>query len=143
LDFDRTTQRRRERGSPGSRVSARFSGEARPEVNVSGITEPPGASGGDDEVHRVELSPMVVEVVQIGVRWRMGGVFIERLGLQKGLGFRGGITDRMATEEAVTGPVSGARKKLTGWSHLSVTRRRRGRTLSGMGGLLGWAGFLA
>jgi hypothetical protein len=64
---------RRERGSPGSRVSARFFGEARPEVNVSGVTEPPGASGGDDEVRRVELSPMVVEVVQIGARWRVGG----------------------------------------------------------------------
>jgi hypothetical protein len=71
------------------------------------------------------------------------GVFIERLGLREGLGFSGGDADRTAAEEGVTGPVSGARKKLTSGSHLSVARRRRARTLSVVGDLLGWAGFLA
>jgi hypothetical protein len=42
-------------------------------VNVGGDAEPLGASGGDDEVHRVEWSSMLVEVVQIGSRWRVGG----------------------------------------------------------------------
>jgi hypothetical protein len=71
------------------------------------------------------------------------GVFVEGLGLRKGLGFSSGDADQMAVEEAVTGPVSDTRKKLTGGSHLSVAGRRRARTLSGAGDLLGWAGFLA
>jgi hypothetical protein len=42
-------------------------------VVVGEDAEPPEASGGDDEVHHVEWSSMVVEVVQIGARWRVGG----------------------------------------------------------------------
>jgi hypothetical protein len=104
---------------------------------------------------RLELA-MTAEIVRAilttrcttccGVWWRherRGRVFIEGLGSWKGLGFSGGDTDRTAAEEAVTGPVSDARKKLTGGSHLSVAGQRRARTLSGAGDLLGWASFLA
>jgi hypothetical protein len=32
-------------------------------LDVGGVAEPPGANGGDDKVHRVEWSSMVVDVV--------------------------------------------------------------------------------
>jgi hypothetical protein len=42
-------------------------------LDVGGNAELLGASGGDDEVRQVEWSSMVVVVVQIGARWRVGG----------------------------------------------------------------------
>jgi hypothetical protein len=42
-------------------------------VVVGEDAEPPEAIGGDDEVRRIEWSSMVVEVVQIGARWHVGG----------------------------------------------------------------------
>jgi hypothetical protein len=65
----------------------------------------------------------------------------------EGLGFGQGGADRTAAEKPVTGPVTSARKKLTGGSHLLVAGHRRVRTLSGaegkqaMGRILAWARF--
>jgi hypothetical protein len=73
MDLDRMDEKEGEEADIRLGFWRDFSREARPEVDVGGDAEPPRASGGNDEVHRIEWSSMVVEVVQIGSWWRVGG----------------------------------------------------------------------